>query len=136
MTALLSATIERATWDAQADADADRAAGLVDAPEECRQADRAGMPTNLCAALNLDGRRVGTLVYEIDAGVELFVVALVAHSPGEGIDLLTTFHGPICDLARASGCKSIRYGTSRPGMVRKSQALGYRVSVAVMRLAL
>lgn len=132
---LLEASIKSAPWDKQSAADFARAAATMDATK----AEKAGAIVNARdqqhAILTLSGVRVGTLVYEVEDG-ELFVTALTASAAGASVDLLATFSPQIETLARGHGCVSIRYGTSRPGMVEKTKALGYRVAGVVMRKSL
>lgn len=127
---LLHAAVMDAPWDEQSSRDASTAAARVDASPESNAADLERMKGQRHAALAINGERVGTVVYEIEDG-ELFVTALVAAR--RGIDLLTTFEAKLCELGRAHRCTSIRYGTSRPGMVERTKALGYRVAGVVMR---
>jgi hypothetical protein len=134
-TNLLEASVLNAPWDDQSAADFARAAASMDAPAAEKAQALASAQAQAHAVLAVNGVRVGTLVYEVEAG-ELFVTALAASSRGAGVDLLATFQPQIEALARRLGCTSIRFGTSRPGMVERTKALGYRVAGVVMRKSL
>lgn len=81
-----------------------------------------------------EGARVGAVVCEFDAAAgELIVIA--AH--GRDREKLTqTYFDLVEDLARKSGCKSVRFHTMRPGLVRRALSAGWRASEIVMRKAL
>lgn len=129
--ALLHAAIQDAPWSEESTADFLRAAARADIPagERGDVVERAKGQRH--AILAIAGERVGTLVYEVDRG-ELYVTALVAAAPGR-VDLLATFYPHIEALARRLGCASLRFGTSRPGMVEAMKRYGYRVAEVFMR---
>jgi hypothetical protein len=123
-----------APWDDHAAADLARAVDHSDAPAPVVAGaveEFTGLPR---VALCINGERVGTMVYEILSGCEFFICALAAERPG--LDLLAAFCDPICNFARSLGCVSVKYSTSRPGMVKKPVSLGFRVAAVVMRKTL
>lgn len=128
---LLNAAIFDAPWTEESTADFMRAAARADIPagERSDVVERAKGQRH--AVLALEGQRVGTLIYEVERG-EMYVTAMVAAATGRP-DLLTTFYPGIEDLARRHGCASIRFGTSRPGMVETMKRYGYRVAEVFMR---
>lgn len=129
---LLSVAIESAPWDETTARDFARAAGTMDAaPDQVANAADVARGQRV-AALCLGSERVGTMVYEVEDG-ELFVTSLTASVTRAGFDLLGTFQPQIEALGRRFGCVSVRFGTSRPGLVKKTQSLGYRVACVVMR---
>ena len=74
-----------------------------------------------------DGARVGSLVWtsEIEhGGGQALVVQAMGARPC-GVDLLPYVDTVFGAMARAMGGASLRFWTSRPGLVRKAQALGF-----------
>lgn len=119
-TSLLSRAIVNAPWCAQADAECARS-GFFPAVLEVRR----DFPT---AALMRDGKRVGTLSYQV-RGEEYFV-AFIAGDAGQ---ILAEFHDVIADHARGFGCTVARCTTERPGLLhRLTETHGWAVSAVIL----
>lgn len=79
-----------------------------------------------------DGRKAGFLAYARD-GREFVIVSCFSRT---GDDFCAQALPQIEALALAAGCDSIRFHTMRPGLVKKAQTLGFRVSEIILRKAL
>lgn len=82
----------------------------------------------------VEGRRIGTLLYRIDAGdlaEEFVIVHAAARVPR--VDLTASVIPYFEDLARRLGCISIRAHVERRGMVAKLKGIGWGPSEIVMR---
>lgn len=86
------------------------------------------------AHIDRDGARVGFLVYTVDAP-ELVIHA--AFGPDGRARLLPDLIGPeatvVDDLATSHACRSVRFHTTRPGLVNRALACGFRISEVVLR---
>lgn len=86
-------------------------------------------------AVNASGKP-GFLVYAVsNFGTEKELVLLAAFGRDRA-DLTAEFGPELETLARSLSCRSIRFHTMRPGLVKKAKALGYRVAEMVLRKTL
>lgn len=79
-----------------------------------------------------DGMRVGSLVVCKD-GSELVVQAAVGRDREA---LADSYFAEVEKIARARGCRTVRFHTLRPALVQRSIACGYHASEIVMRKTL
>lgn len=131
---LARVVLEPALWDAHADAWArliphdfpgSHAENLLDlvtrgAAQLCRLVTPSGC--------------VGFVVFDVEEskGCPPELVILAA-SGRDGTDL-TEAMGPAFERIGAKhGCRTIRFHTMRPGLIKKARSLGYRVSEVIMR---
>lgn len=76
------------------------------------------------------GIQVGFLVFSATERHELLVHAAFGR---DGSDLLPDAFGIFDGLARMCECDVVRFHTMRPGLIRRAQADGFRVSEVIMR---
>lgn len=81
-----------------------------------------------------DGAPVGFLVFEIDhipeCPPELVIHAMAGR---DGSDLSEAVAPRLLELARELSCRTVRFHTMRPGLVKKARQLGFHVSEIVLR---
>lgn len=114
-----------ALWDARAESDlapAEGAAGDLDFWREGVTAGRLAL-----WSIMADGERVGSLVWtsEIEHGGGRALVVQAMGARPCGVDLVVYADTAFAAMARAMGGASLRFWTSRRGMVRKTETLGY-----------
>jgi hypothetical protein len=80
-----------------------------------------------------EGKVSGIIVYQIEdlgAGRELVMIAAYVNARVcTTLDFIEYAEG----VGRALGCKQVRIHTSRPGIIKKADALGFRVSETILR---
>jgi len=70
-------------------------------------------------------------VESLPSGEEAVIVAAASRAPRG--DLTRHVLPGIEALARAVGCRSVRFHTGRPGLGRKAESIGYRLAETVYR---
>jgi hypothetical protein len=99
--------------------------------EDLAQRVREGT-AKVCDLMEGETKR-GFIVFTVTPGHELFVLAAFGRAKRENLMEVLI---PLVDaLARAAECDSVRFNTMRPGMIRRAQEHGFRVSEIIMRKA-
>jgi hypothetical protein len=80
------------------------------------------------------GKRVGTVLHKVDVEPygRCFVIVAAVGAHRE-VDLTATVLPSIEDMARARGCKGVRFHTQRRGLAVKAGASGYDAPEYVLR---
>lgn len=83
-----------------------------------------------------DGQQIGFLVWRVEGEPEHLEFVIVAMFGRDGEDLTGEYAPQVESLARAQGCAGMRFHTMRPGLIKKAESHGYRVSEIILRKAL
>ncbi len=86
-----------------------------------------------CFGVVCGGHRIGTVFCSVAQGFLRELVIIGAHCSSD-VPLSAMLAVCIVDLAKTRQCVSARFHTLRPGLVKQSLALGWRVSEIVMRI--
>ena len=73
--------------------------------------------------------RIGVVLFRIE-GSEMVVVAGAGRAYG---DIIAAVFPRLEEIAKFAGCASIRLHTNRPGMVKKSERQGWKLSEYILR---
>lgn len=81
------------------------------------------------------GRRVAFLIVEATPAELIVHAAQSLDARAELIDQLITRRGLVDEIARQAECRTVRFHTARPGLLRHALAAGFHVSDVILRRA-